>query len=144
MKMYSVIGLACALLLAAGCDFLRSVAGRPTTEELRALREQSAAPAAPEAVVAEEEEDPLPDLLSSSVSESGYLVIVGAYREPRHAARSAERYRRDGYEVCMVERGAVTLVGLCPSSDREEARRALLRLRAKGACPEGSWILNDR
>lgn len=142
MKMYSVIGLVCAILLAGGCDFLRSVAGRPTTEELRALREQPEASPDP-LPEAEGEEDVLPDLLSSSVSAPGFLIIVGAYREPRHAARSAEKYRRGGYEVCMVERGAVTLVGICPGGDREETRRALLRLRAKGVCPEGSWILND-
>ena len=143
--MYSVIGLAAVLLLAGGCDFLRSMAGRPTTDELISLKQQAEEPIVPVAAPQEEEEDPLPDFLSSAVSdEEGYLIIAGAYREPRHAERSAEHYRRLGYEVCIVRHGAVDLVGLCPTGDREEAQRALGRLRAKGVCPKGSWIWKNR
>ena len=152
MKKYSVIGLLSVLLLAGGCDFLRSMAGRPTTEELTTLRQQAEeqpVPVEDTVAVAMEDEEAWPDILSVEAPVpaspvSGYLVIVGAYRVPRHAQRSAERYRRLGYEASIVKYGAVELVGLCPAGDREEARRSLSDLRAKGVGPKGSWILKRK
>ncbi len=146
MKMPAVIALLAVLLLAEGCDFLRALAGRPTSDELAALQEAFPSdtlqqePADSEAVLP----DVLPEELIYRSEDVSYLVVAGCYREPRHAERSAERYRRMGYETCIVDWNGVRAVGLCPTGDRTEARSSLRQLVSKGVCPKGAWIMEKR
>ena len=146
MKMPAVIALLAVLLLAEGCDFLRALAGRPTSDELAALQE-----AFPSDTLQQEPVDSvavLPDVLPEELiyrsEDVSYLIVAGCYREPRHAERSAERYRRMGYETCIVDWNGVRAVGLCPTGDRTEARNSLRQLVSKGVCPKGAWIMEKR
>ena len=146
MKMPAVIALLAVLLLAEGCDFLRALAGRPTSDELAALQG-----AFPSDTLHQEPADSvavLPDVLQEELiyrsEDVSYLIVAGCYREPRHAERSAGRYRRMGYETCIVDWNGVRAVGLCPTGDRTEARSSLRQLVSKGVCPKGAWIMEKR
>jgi hypothetical protein len=88
--------------------------------------------------------DALPEELIYRAEDVSYLVIAGCYREPRHAERSADRYRRMGYETCIVDWNGVRAVGLCPTGDRTEAQGKLRTLVSKGVCPKGAWIMEKR
>ena len=144
MKHTALISVILMLPLLGGCDFLRSFAGRPTKAKLdsiRAQQEEAASRETPEEVPVTEES--LLEMYGATAPETGYLIVVGAYRIPRHAERHAEKLRRRGYEVCIVQRGPLQAVGICSAGDRDEAVLRLRELRSIGICPRGAWILKN-
>ena len=144
MRTGSVIMVMVSLLLLEGCDFLRSMAGRPTSEEMLAwqssVREVPAAAVDSVALA-----DSLLTELSGQVSPAaGYLVIACCFRYAENAEKAASWYRGLGYETCIVSRDGLQLVGLCPTGDIYEAYSTMVYLKRIGVCPKGSWVLENR
>ena len=127
------------LVVLQGCDFLRSLAGRPTSAELRALRADAEA----DSLRAAASDSLLEALSASTAPEAAYFVVAGCFRVPANAEVYAERYRSWGYETCIVDRGGFQVVGLCPTGDISEAYRKLYELKALGVCPQDSWVMEN-
>ena len=105
MKLRTVITvLPGVLLLVQGCDFFRSLAGRPTSAELAALQCPAPADTARAGVTDSAAVIPgeMPEEMIYRSTEESYLVVAGCFREPRHADRLAAECRRQGYETCIV------------------------------------------
>jgi cell division septation protein DedD len=147
MKLRTVITvLPGVLLLVQGCDFFRSLAGRPTSAELAALQCPAPADTARAGVTDSAAVIPgeMPEEMIYRSTEESYLVVAGCFREPRHADRLAAECRRQGYETCIVDWHGLKAVGLCPTGDRAEAQRNLRRLVSRGVCPGGSWVMEKK
>ena len=170
-----VRGIISALLVSAalvsGCDFLRAVAGRPSSAEVAAVRERVALEkAAREKAVADSvaaveaalkrQADSLaaietlrtvPGLAFTRTSLGGiygaapaekYIIIVGAFANPAYASKKAASCEKDGYSACIVHfRSGLRSVGICMTDDPVMVTDTLEKLRGAGVCPPKAWIL---
>lgn len=166
-----ILAVALGATLLTGCDFLRKVAGRPTSADITALREQIAAEEVARAarakaiadsiaavekwradsLAAEEAIRTVPGLAFSIKSLGGiygkrpssrFLVIVGAFSNPDFAAKRAAACAKDGYPAEVIFfRSGLRAVGILPSDEAFFVTDTLEKLRGGTVCPPKSWIL---
>lgn len=156
--------------LAGGCDFLRSLAGRPTSAEIEVKREVIAREeaayqarqdslrkaaerhkadslAALDSIAALREKIVPKSRFGGFASEAPahrYHIIVGAFRDEANAARRVAKIRGEGYEALPIRfRNGYTAVGVCPSNSLAGAYRSLTAIRGQDFCPADVWILTN-
>ena len=159
------------LMLACGCDMFRSLAGRPTSEDIAAMRVELAARQAAEAAhrdslekarLKAEHEARIAAALDTLDSMKGYLrtparfggvvpgmeprsrysIVVGSYRDRDNAVKYSEKLTRDGFPAEAVGlRNGYTAVGVCPTDDPSELLASLRKVRRESFCPKEVWIL---
>ena len=150
MRKLAIILLFAALLgLANGCDFLRWISGRPTSEDIsrkRALVREDMERKAAEPSVTDAEPVPAPrDTTAASAAPASepwrYAIVVGAFRSPENALKMIGKIPSDRYKSIVVEfENGYSAVCLCPTRDREEALSSLKEIKKETFCPEGAWI----
>lgn len=164
-RFFSLV-LVCSLLLPVlgGCDFLRRVAGRPTSSDIEAKREFIACERAARQALADSiarEEKRVADSLALADSlertntvvsgrelkhdlEARYYIIVGSFGKESNAQAFARKTEAAGYPATLIAyKNGFTAVGICPSSGLAEAAAALHKVRKESFCPAGAWILNN-
>lgn len=168
MKKLSVIAfLFLCVLSVSSCDFFRRVAGRPTSEDIRAKREmiereeaehrarmdslQSLRKSVADSLAVMDSlrsgESPLifsRPLAEESVREltSRYYVVIGAFGNAENAAKCASSAEEAGYESSMIKyRNGFTVVGICATDSISVAYASLKTVRG-GFCKD-AWILDN-
>lgn len=158
---------ACILTL-GGCDFLRSLAGRPTSRDIALKREEilrkeaeaaaradslALVRAAQEAEAAASAELEAMGLKTREVStlrdagasglDSRYYIVIGAFGNRSNATRLASVAGDAGCSPVLVDyrSGTMTAVAVCPSATKRELYDNLQRVRAMSFCPSDVWIL---
>lgn len=157
MKKVAIICLALSLLSLSGCDFLRTVAGRPTSAELsekkRVIEEKKAAADSIACRDAKKELWKLGVKFSSVFTfgnpvhplEYGYNLIVGVYLTENKARAHYDLARKEGFSPFFIEfaNGAKALC-LCGSDDCRAILDAVSRA-GRMVCPSDAWIyVNER
>ncbi len=169
--MYKKVSMLCALsavlLFCSGCDFLRKMAGRPTSEDIEAKREVIALEEARHqarldslAVVEKQAADSL--ALLDSIRRSGsvilgtgrlggvaaaslhcrYYIIIGAFSNADNAKRLAEKAQKAGVEATRIPcTNGYTAVSVFPSNSLAEVYSSLLKVKGYEFCPDDAWIL---
>lgn len=157
--------------LSSGCDMFRSIAGRPTSEDLAMMKSETAAREAAEAArrdsletalrleadsLAREsaldslkrmggllrEPSRLGGLASSSVLSSRYYAVLGSFKDSANATRYLERIKTAGYTAELITfRTGLTSVGACPENDPVAFLEMLGKIRGESFCPKDFWIL---
>lgn len=146
-KSTAVLLVAAALSVLSGCDFLRSVAGRPTSKEIEAKKA-----ALLSALEAESSRDSVDvDSLSHSgalVPENNggnYFVMIGIFSRKSNAEALAQTCRNAGYSpVLMPYSNGYTAVAANSYGTVQEALSALEELKKCKFCPADAWILSAR
>ncbi len=160
------------LVSLTGCDFLRAVAGRPTGKDIEEKRiaimkaEEKALQARLDSIRLVEEKR-LADSLASAASmdnmkaagvlmsgpsriggvsgpelESGYYIIVGAFRDRKNAEKLFNMASEKGYSPVLIEcRSGMTAVGAGASDSMTSIEETYARLRQETFCPKEAWIL---
>ena len=161
-----------ALLLAAlsfvsGCDFLRSLSGRPTSADIEAKREmlsreESAHKARLDSLAASRKM--LSDSLAfvDSLRESGskmiqpgrlgglessqlrcrYYIVVGVFAKESNADNQARAVSDAGYEVVFARfLNGCRAVMLCASDNLRDVYENLKTVKTEKFCPPDVWIL---
>jgi hypothetical protein len=170
MKRSVLLILAAAALLAGGCDFVRTVAGRPTSDDLevkrstieraqnvaryqarldsleRVRQREEESLAALDARVLDSLEQAPRKLLKSGFNkeplDAKYHVIVAAYSSLANAERKVANCIEAGYPArIIVSRSGLNAVGICPSNHISETMKWFRELRGNGICPPDGWIL---
>lgn len=158
-------------LSAVSCDFIRTVAGRPTssdieakrvemekTEALRQAREDSllmvekAAEDSLAATAAIAQEKITLINASKVVSNSReplpsrYYIVLGSFQDAANAAKLAERVSAEGFNAETIRfKSGSTAVGVMPSDNIAAAYKALNEAKKHDFCPAEAWILiNDK
>jgi len=152
-----------AVICLCSCDFLRTIAGRPSSgqleqlrqserqkmEELSALRTadslRQAAIDAHDAFVAEgikikkASENPN---LSGRTFQKGLHLAMGAFSLASNAHKLEAELRSCGYEASLIAyNNGFFLVAAIPSSNYAELREKYLKIRNEKFCPKDAWIL---
>lgn len=158
----------CAVLpLLSGCDFFRTLAGRPTSKDIEAARLRIEREEAAhrfrldslrrvqkamadslellDAIKAEKS-----NILSSgsvggvgaSALDCRYYIIVGAFSDKANAEKQGRKASDKGYRVTLVPfRNGYTAVALEGSRSLSEAYAALKRIKEESFCPADAWVL---
>lgn len=171
-KIALIAVIAASTLLLSGCDFFRSLAGRPTSADIEVKR-QALEMAAAEAESARKDsaaaamlvqktvEDSLAvmskiegttklsratrrfDAATSAMIDHRYYVVVGAFGDPDNAVKCAARLEKAGFNaVRMKYLGGFTAVAVNPTDRIVEAYETLSRVTELDFVPKDSWILD--
>ncbi|MBQ6688545.1 MAG: SPOR domain-containing protein [Bacteroidales bacterium] len=160
--------MAVALFVVNGCDFFRTLAGRPTSEDIENRRieimkaEEAALQARLDSLRLQEQmvQDSLEALESIRQSggsilnpaslgglfatklEARYYVIIGAFRTRSNAEALLLKAKDSGYAPALINfRGGLTAVGVCPVDKVQDAVEALYIVKQEQFCPSDVWIL---
>ena len=159
------------VVLCSGCDFFRTLAGRPTSSDIEAMRVELRAREAAEAARRDSLErvrleaekaariaaamDTLQTmkgllhtpsrfsgLSSDSTPSAKYCIVIGSYRNRANALSYSEKLTSEGYPSEAVSfRNGFTAVGVCPTDDPSELLASFRRVRKERFCPKEVWIL---
>ena len=160
--------MAMSLFVVTGCDFFRTLAGRPTSEEIakkkvELLRAEQAVLQAKidsmrlEQKMVQDSVDAVCEIrqcggnilnsarlggLYSTELGARYHVIIGAFKQRVNAETLLGKAVEAGYapELINFNNGNIA-VGLCPSDNIIEVKDALLKVKAEAFCPADVWIL---
>ena len=169
MKKFAFIPLAlCVLLAVTGCDFMRKLGGRPTSEEIekarveKLLAQEAALKASLDSLKAEKQsvQDSI-DALELFVQQGGtvlnpsklgglyttklqykYYVIIGAFRTRSNAEALFNKAESAGYKPVLISfRNGLLAVGLSPADECSNAMEMIKSIRQEPFCPADVWIL---
>lgn len=168
MRKIIVMLMGVSLFALTGCDFFRTLAGRPTGEEIEMKRleillaEQAEAQARLDSLKREQQiiADSLAALdsikqyggtvlnpaklggLFTTKLEARYYVIVGAFMFRSNAEALLKKAKASGYQPAIINfNNGMNAVGLSPCSNIVEAKEALKSVKKESFCPKDVWIL---
>ena len=157
-----------AALIVSGCDFMRKVAGRPTSADLEAMvaaREQEEARAARALQERQQRERELQyqadSLLAVQTMEgivmnrlsdlnvrvttelpAKYHVVLGAFSDASNADNLISRLKEAGYEAsAMRYRSGKTAVLACCTDSFVELGKSFASLQKENYCPKDVWVI---
>ena len=156
------------MMMVTGCDFMRRLAGRPTSEDIERIRVEKLL--AEEAVLqasldslreAQKAVQDSIETLELFVQQGGtvlnpsklgglyttklqyrYYVIIGAFRNRANAEGLLQTAEKAGYKPVMISfRNGLLAVGLCPEEEIGGAVSMVKKIRQEAFCPSDVWIL---
>jgi len=154
----------------SGCDFFRSLAGRPTSAEIEIKRQmiaraEAAHQAMLDSVKAVEKQladslaivDSLQRMNVSIISPSKlgglksteikkhYYIIVGSFMDRNNAQRQLSNMQKAGHEGEIMQfKNGYSAVAICGSESRVAVSDTMARLLSVGAIDKNSWILENQ
>ena len=170
MKKTYILLMLVVLPFVTGCDFMRKLAGRPTSEEvenmrLEILRAEEAALEARLDSLRNVEQRMLQDSLNAIDSirqlggsilnpaslgglfatklESRYYIILGSFRSRANAEALFNVTMNAGYKPALITfgKGGLIAVGVCPVNRLSDALTNLSEVKKESFCPKDVWIL---
>lgn len=169
MKRQVLLFLAVAVFAVSGCDFFRSLAGRPTSEDIEMkkieiLRAEEAALQARLDSLKNVEQKMMQDSLNALDSirqiggsvlnpakygglfatrlEARYYVIIGAFRTRTNAENLLRTAKEKGYRPALISfQSGMIAVGLSPVNKLTDALTELKKVKKEPFCPKDAWIL---
>jgi hypothetical protein len=168
-KSYIILALT-ALLMLTGCDFMRKLAGRPTSEDIEnkrieLLRAEEAALQARLDSLRQVEQKMLQDSLNvldsirqlggsvlnpasmgglfATKLEARYYIILGSFRTRSYAEALFSVAKDAGYKPALISfgKGGLIAVGVSPVNRLSDAFAALSEVRKEKFCPSDVWVL---
>ena len=168
MRKYLLLIALVSMFMLTGCDFFRSLAGRPTSEEIEEMRveklrieeerlqaniaklekeKQAVADSIEAMKLIRQQEGTLlnPSALGGLFTtklEARYCVIIGAFSQRSNAERLHKAASDKGYSPSLISfRNGLIAVGLSPVESLQEAMAAIRKIREEAFCPDDVWIL---
>lgn len=159
-----------AMFSLTGCDFFRTLAGRPTSAEIEAMKveklrieeerlqahllklqqEKQAVEDSIEALkLLRQQQGTLlnPSSLGGLFAtrlEAKYCVIIGAFAKRENAERLHKEASDKGYSPLLISiRNGLIAVGVSPVNTLHEAMQAVRAVREETFCPDDVWILDN-
>lgn len=157
-----------AVFSLTGCDFFRTLAGRPTSEDIEQMRveklriEEERLQASLLALQAERQavQDSIEALkllrqqegtvlnpaslggLFATRLEAKYCVIIGAFKQRSNAERLHKTVSDKGYAPLLISiRNGLIAVGVFPVDSLKEAMQGVRKISEESFCPDDVWIL---
>lgn len=165
-KVLFILSFGIAVTLVTGCDFLRTVVGRPTSADIAAKKmivdkelsskisasdTLAAAPsidtvAARESIeradVSIRRSSQITDAVRSSLGHR-YFIVVGSFSSIENARKLSTLAANKGYASSLIScKNGFTAVGLAPSDNLADIYAALARVKNESFCPSDVWVLD--
>ena len=171
-KLPTYILLCIFFLNIVSCDFIRKLAGRPTSADIeekaaliqeRRQRTEDSIRVAKALAQARLDSVMHIDSVQCAIEDMGYkfsdrfaygesleslqhryYLIIGVYRTARMLQLQVDAQRKRGYNtVSLSLEGGVKVLALYASDDIDELYCFLQQTRAEGACPADAWIYTN-
>ncbi|HIR34421.1 MAG TPA: SPOR domain-containing protein [Candidatus Coprenecus merdigallinarum] len=156
MKVFRLVSaLVVALMLVTGCDFFRSIMGKPTSKDLERMRQEAleqerrqriqdsvdrARQLELEKAMKEEQQA---DLLDESAGR--YHVILGSFKVEGNAEKMFALLGKNGYTPHRIRfNNGFDVVSVAVYDDYRDALRAMNDIMEYEFCPEDVWIYDIR
>lgn len=151
-----VVSLALACALVCSCDFLRSVAGRPTSREIASAVAAKAEAEREAAVQDSLRQAEAARALADSIAKAGapaplavdepvvarYYVVVGVFDSKDHAQKKVNQCTEKGMTAKFIRfKSGKYGVLVNPSDTKEGGERMLSDLKARKLCSSSAWLL---
>ena len=143
-----IMTLAAAAMLLTGCDFFRSLVGKPTSKDLERMRQEAL-----EQERLQREQDSLNRVRAleleqariaaeNSLENAGkYHVILGSFKVEGNAEKMYAMLEKNGYKPRVIEfNNGFEAVSVAAYNDYREALRAMEDIMEYQFCPEDVWI----
>ena len=170
MKKSCILILLIAVLSLTGCDFMRKLAGRPTSDDVEMKRieilkaeeaalqarldslrnveqrmiQESLTALVPNRQVGGSHPNPasLGGLFATKL-EARYYIILGSFRARANAEALFKVAKDAGYKPALISfgKGGLIAVGVSPVNRLPDAYTALNDVRKEKFCPKDVWIL---
>lgn len=150
MKSFRIIPvLMISVLVFTGCDFFRSIVGKPTSKEIEKMKQESLAKIKKqreldslklvnERIARERLEE---EQRNSLENKGRYHVIIGAYRDYANADRMFSTLEKDGYSPYFVNfSNGLRGVSVVACQDLRKALGEADRLLEHTYCPDDIWV----
>jgi hypothetical protein len=170
MKKSYLLLIIATMLCLTGCDFMRKLAGRPTSEDvelkrIEILRAEEAALQARLDSLRNVEQRMIQDSLNALDSirqlggsilnpaslgglfatklEARYYIILGSFRTRANAEALFNVAKEAGYKPALISfgKGGLIAVGVCPVNRLPDAFVSLNTVKKESFCPKDVWIL---
>ena len=143
-----IVTLMAAALLLTGCDFFRSLAGKPTSKDLERMRQEAL-----EQERLQRERDSLDRVRALELEQARaaaenpldnterYHVILGSFKVEGNAEKMYAALEKNGYKPLVLEfNNGFEAVSVAAYDDYREALRAMEDIKEYPFCPEDVWI----
>ncbi len=170
MKKSHILLIVVSMMMLTGCDFMRKLAGRPTSEDvemkrLELMRAEEAALQARLDSLRNVEQRMVQDSLNALDSirqlggsilnpaslgglfatrlEARYYIILGSFRSRANAEALFNVAKGAGYRPALISfgKGGLIAVGVSPVNRLSDAYAALNVVKKESFCPKDVWIL---
>ena len=146
----NIVVLSSVALLASGCDFFRTLAGRPTSADIEAKRqairieeERKAALAAADTIAMQKDSVPEAVAVTQEAGKKRFYIVLATFSKEENARKFQLRIADKGYPgELMGFKGGYTAVGICGTDDESEIKESLKEIKRQDFCPEGVWIID--
>ena len=150
-----LVVLLVTMTLLSGCDFFRSLLGKPTSEDLELIAYQKEAAAKAKAdsinniikadtLIADNEKAVESKSIVKQPSSDfnyRYYVIVGSFKNYANAERFSEILLKKNYDVKNFKfKNGYNMVSIFGSIDYYEAHKKLNEIMESEICPDDIWI----
>ena len=149
MKVFKlIITLAAAMMLLTGCDFFRSLVGKPTSKELEKMRQEAQEQAERQKAIQDsiQKAKALEELAAAaaenSIENAGrYHVILGSFKVEGNAEKMESVLNRNGYTPRVIRfNNGFEAVSAAAYDDYRDALNAMYDIMELQFCPEDVWI----
>lgn len=165
MRKIVVLTLLSAMFLASGCDMFRRIAGRPTSAEIEARRQNIEVENAKIEALKKRQQEQADSLavvdsirrmetdvhtlseigeLYTTALDHRYYIIVGSFRKDSNAEAMLRQASDAGYVPVKIAFPGYTAVGVCPADRIEDAFLSLKSIKRENFTPSDVWILVNR
>lgn len=166
-----ILAFSLVALSLTGCDWLRKLAGKPTSADIEAIRQKMAdddarqkavadSVALAEALARKAAADSVAAVdsfsaagcyfrkpaelggIKTSGTLSRYAIAVGAFRKAANAQRLSEKYDSEIYNPSVILSGmGLNIVLVCPTDSITVLYGSYAALKNTALCPQDAWIL---
>ncbi len=172
-KCFSILLLICALLGVGACDYVRSLAGRPTSADLEVMREKIhqdslAAQARADSIEAlrqlrlREIQDSVwvaeqmkamkcyvktaaqMPKADASALEARYWIVAGVFKVEAHAKRLAKSVEESGFRTQTIPYGSNKMVLIAPNDSLKGVVEDCKKYLASSKEVSGVWIFDTK
>lgn len=144
--------------MVSGCDFFRSVLGKPTSKDIERMRveaeiaerkaEEDRLKAEQEAIALAEAQRKLEEaeaLKQAQLERERYYVIYGSFKHEGNADKLYARLANEGHKPRKIRfRNGFTLIATNAFENEQDAMRELYRMRDDYRNPYDMWVYDKR
>lgn len=156
MKAFRLVStLLVALVLVTGCDFFRSIVGKPTSEDLERMRQEALDQARKQreqdsinkarAIELEKAKTEAEQANLLDESAGRYHVILGSFKVESNAGKMHALLEKNGYRPRLIKfNNGFDVVSVAAYDNYWDALKAMNRIMEYEFCPEDVWIYDIR
>lgn len=141
-----------AAVMFTGCDFFRSILGKPTSKEIEKMRIEALARAKRKRQI-----DSINRLKADSIKfaeaqkalankmSGRYYIILGSFKVQGNASKMLDQLKKDGYKPANIKfKNGFDLVAAAAYDDFRTAFKEMDKILEYENCPDDVWIYDTQ